>query len=178
MTVLSYLVVLVGVLCLVDLVLTLGVIRRLRVHTELLNSSARADENIIGIPVGTIPADFAAVSIRDEQLDGPAGLRIVAFFASFCSVCPTKVPAFLAYLERNQIRQQDVLAVMAADPQDPVPYLNQVAQVARVCFEPPDGPVSAAFQVSAYPVFCVLDADGSLLSASYDPANLRVPALA
>jgi AhpC/TSA family len=178
MTVLSWLVILVGVLCLVDLLLTFGVIRRLRVHTGLLNSSATANETVIGLPAGATPPDFAAVSIRDEQVDGPVGLRVVAFFASFCSVCPTKVPAFLAYLERNQIRQDEVLAVMAADPQDPVPYLNQVAQVALVCMEPANGPVSSAFQVSAFPSFCVLDPDGSLRSAHYDPASLPVPAMA
>ncbi len=63
---------LVGLLCLADLLLTFGVIRRLREHTEQLAGLRGQDAPVTGLPYGAIPEPFTALTASGERLDGPA----------------------------------------------------------------------------------------------------------
>jgi hypothetical protein len=101
---------------------------------------------------------------------------MVAFFAAGCSACPARVPAFLDYLRVNEIQRDAVLAVITSSEPEPVSYQERLAEVAPVCVEPHDGEVAAAFNVLAFPAFCVLDEAGSVIAFSHEPAAL--PALA
>ena len=167
---------LVGLLCLADLLLTFGVIRRLREHTEQLAGLRGQDAPTSGLPYGATPEPFTALTASAERLDGPAGLRVVAFFAAGCSACPERVPAFLDYLRVNEVTQDAVLVVISSSQPEPVSYQERLAEVAPICVEPHDGKVSAAFSVRAFPSFFVLDAAGSVTAFSHEPAAL--PALA
>jgi hypothetical protein len=168
---------LVGLLCLADLLLTFGVIRRLREHTEQLAGLRGQDAPVSGLPYGAAPEPFTALTARGEPVHGPAGLRVVAFFAAGCSACPERVPAFLDYLRVNQVMRDAVLAVITnSRPEEPVSYQERLAEAAPVCVEPHDGEVSTAFNVRAFPAFCVLDGTGSVKAFSHEPAAL--PALA
>ena len=100
---------------------------------------------------------------------------MAAFFSSSCSVCPERVPAFVDYLRENHVERNGVLAVVLGSPGEPVPYLDRLADVARVCVEPDDGELARAFKVTGYPAFCLLDADGAVLATGYDPAALPAP---
>ena len=62
MTVLVAAVALVGVLCLLDLLLTFGVIRRLREHAELITLGGVPDIPVLGVAVGEQPAPFSATT--------------------------------------------------------------------------------------------------------------------
>lgn len=167
----------VGLLCVVDLLLTFGVVRRLREHTALL--SARTSETIVlGLSPGSTPSAFAAVTTEGDVLTGPSGFRVAAFFSSSCSICPRRAPAFVDYIRANRMARGEVLAVVLAREGDFVPYLDSLAQVAQVCMQPPDGEIAAAFQVIGYPAFCLLDAEGALRVISYDPAELPEPVAA
>jgi len=167
---------LVGLLCLADLLLTFGVIRRLREHTEQLAGLRGQDAPVTGLPYGATPEAFSALTDSGERLQGPAGLRVVAFFAAGCSACPERVPAFLDYLRVNEIARDAVLTVIISTEPEPVSYQERLAEVAPVCVEPHDGEVSTAFNIRAVPAFCVLDGAGSVIAYSDDPAAL--PALA
>jgi hypothetical protein len=171
-------VVLVGALCLTDLVLTIGVVRRLREHTELLSRSRGGDLPVIGLAAGESPAPFDAVTTDGQRLTGPAGFHLAAFFASSCSSCPERVPTFVEYVRTYRVESARVLAVVLGPAGEPVPYLAELAAVAQVCREPMDGPLAKAFAVSGYPAFCLLDADGAVASVNFDPASLPVPAAA
>jgi hypothetical protein len=171
MPVLIAAVVAVGALCLVDLLLTFGVIRRLREHTAVL--SARGNETIVmRLSAGETPGPFAAVTTDGEQLTGPAGFRVAAFFSSSCPICPKRVPTFVDYLQANHVARDAVLAVVLAGADESVAYLDRLAEVAKVCVQPTDGELAAAFQVIGYPAFCLLDADGAVQVIGYDPAEL------
>jgi hypothetical protein len=177
MGVLSAAVIVVGLLCLLDLLLTFGVIRRLREHTALLAS--RAGETIVfGLGLGDVPGAFAAVSTAGEVLTGPAGVRITAFFSSSCSHCPRRVPTFIEYVRANHIPRDEVLAVVTAAENESVPYVDQLGEVARVCVQSAGGDLAAAFQLIGYPAFCLLDTDGAIRAVAYDPAELPVPVAA
>lgn len=165
----------VGVLCVLDLVLTFGVIRRLREHTSMLTGGAAPPA--VGLAEGESPGAFEAVTVRGEAVSsGTAGLRMVAFFSSGCPACPGQVAPFMEYLGRHHISPDSVLAVVATDNGTPAPYLDRLAKVARTCVEPPDGDIARAFRLSGFPAFCLLDADGAVAVSGLEPAELPEPA--
>jgi len=88
MPVLIAAVIAVGTLCLVDLLLTFGVIRRLREQTALLAAPDSRERAVIGVPEGELPGGFSATTTTGEVVSGTAGVRVVAFFASGCAACP------------------------------------------------------------------------------------------
>ncbi len=175
MAVLTAAVIIVGGLCSLDLLLTFGVIRRLREHTSMLAAAAGQAESTVGLAVGESPGEFTATTNSGDVLTGPAGLRVVAFFSSWCSACPERVPPFLEYVNRHRIGRDSVLAVVAQDSTARAPYLDRLAKVAHVCVEPSDGEITKAFQVSGFPAFCLLDADGAIAVSGYNPSALPEP---
>ncbi len=169
-------VVIVGILCLTDLLLTFGVIRRLREHAAMLNDQSRSHHNppVTGLATGEKAAPFA-VTTTDERLQtGPAGLRLVAFFSTSCSLCPSGCQCSPVTCGPTASRG-DVLAVVLGGPGEPVPYLDELTSVAQVRLESEDGELPTAFKISGFPAFCLLDADGAVLASGYDPAALPAP---
>jgi hypothetical protein len=176
MAVLTAAVIVVGALCLVDLLLTFGIVRRLREHTALLSSHQLPDVSVSDLGVGEVPGSFEAEGTDGQPLEGPAGWRMVAFFSSSCSICPTRAPLFADYVRTSHAERDTVLAVVVKSAGEPVPYLDLLAAVAHVCLQPDDGQLSNAFGVTGYPAFCLLDETGAVQAVHYDPAAL--PALA
>ena len=171
----------VGVLCVLDLLLTFGVIRRLREHTAMLAENrghGLPGPPVIGLAQGELPGAFAAVTLDGEHVDASAALRVVAFFSTRCSICPERVPPFLEYLATHHIDRPSVLAVVVGDEGKPAPYLESLAEFAQICLEQEDGEVAKAFKVAGYPAFCLLGGDGTVLVTGYDPQTLPEPALA
>jgi hypothetical protein len=171
-------VVVVGVLCLLDLLLTLGVVRRLREHTALLAAGAGAGGQSVSITdlnVGETPAGFEVATVGGPRVSGPAGLRVVAFFSPHCSVCPERVPSFTEYVTSNAIARESVLAVIEGSEGE-APYQATLADVAQVCTGADGDLVSVAFKAQGYPAFCLLDADGALLASGIHPSTLTEPA--
>ena len=82
---------LVGLLCLADLLLTFGVIRRLRERTEQLAAfAARTLRSAVSPTVR--PRTLAALTAAGSGSTA-AWLRVVTFFAAGCSACPAR-PGF------------------------------------------------------------------------------------
>jgi len=174
MAILTAAVVVVGLLCLADLLLTFGVIRRLREHAEQLAGSHSSHEEapITDLKEGEALAPFSAQALAGEQLTGPAGLRMVAFFSATCSACPARVPPFLDYVQANQIDRDAVLAVMVNPSGAPVSYQEDVAKVARITVASSDSEIEKAFKVRGFPTFFVLDGAGSVSQATHEPVTL------
>jgi hypothetical protein len=181
MPILTAAIIAVGALCLLDLLMTFGVIRRLREHSALLRDRQNrlADRPVITLSPGQIPAPFTAATTDGSALAGPAGLRLVGFFSSSCSACPERVPPFTDYVRANAIGRSEVLAVLLThDRTTPPPYLDELAQVAQVSMQPDDSQVVDAFRVDGFPAFCLLDADGAVMASGFDPATLPVLSVA
>lgn len=176
MTVLTGAVALVGALCLLDLLLTLGVIRRLREQATMLTLPRLTAEPGIGLGAGQAPAPFSVTGADGTAVTGPAGLRVVAFFSTTCQACPAGVRAFIGYLRAHPVDEAEVLVVVTGEGADSAPYLADLAEVGHVHAEPTDGPLSEAFAVRMVPAFFTLDAAGTVVATSYDPAALPTPA--
>ncbi len=168
----------IGALCLLDLLLTFGVIRRLREHTELLSRGGAVTPPVVGLAAGEPVAAFSAVTTGGERLPGAGGLRVAGFFSSSCSACPERVSPFVDYLRSHQVAPDSVLSVVVAPSGEPPPYLDRLAEVSRVCIERVDGEVARAFKVAGFPAFCLLGADGAIVASGYDPAMLPEPVTA
>lgn len=176
MSVLAAAVIVVGALCLVDLMLTFGVIRRLRSHTEMLSAPQIPATLMTGLHESDKVGKFSGTSADGEQLSGPAGLRMAAFFSSSCSTCPAHVPTFIDYVRQNNVGRDAILAVVVGSAERPPAYQDRLAQVATVVPEPDAAVISQAFKVTAYPTFYLLDGDGIVTAAGHDPLDMPAPA--
>jgi hypothetical protein len=181
MAVLIAAVILVGLICLADLLLTFGVIRRLREQAEQIGGFGRAGwaaaPPVVGLAEGESPAAFASVTMDGEPMTGPAEIRMAAFFSSTCSACPGKVAPFVDYVRSHRLARDHMLAVVLGSADEPPAYLDDLRRVAQLVFEEPDGgTISSAFKVSGYPAFCLLDSGGAVVASGFDPAALPEPA--
>ncbi|MFF4623410.1 TlpA family protein disulfide reductase [Nonomuraea jabiensis] len=161
-------VVLVGLLGLVNLLLTVGVIRRLR------SQSLPPSMPVEGLAPGARVPQFAATStsgepISDELLSGPA---MVGFFSRGCRPCKDLLPLFV---ERARGTSDAVLAVVVADPgEDSAADIERLAEVARVVTEAPQGPLQTAFKVNGYPTVITIDAGDTVVSSGHTmPAEVK-----
>jgi hypothetical protein len=178
MLVLIAAVIVVGALCLLDLLLTFGVIRRLREHAELLRDhDPSLEHRVISLATGEAPGPFTTMTADGVDVTGPSGLRLAGFFAAWCSSCPERVAPFIEYVQANHLAKEDVLTVLLAGDDGPPPYMGRLAEVARVSVQPDDNMVNKAFGVSGFPAFCLLDADGMVLASGHDPAVLPAAAM-
>lgn len=173
MALLAAIVIVVGVLCLLNLLLIFGVIRRLREHAEMIARAGSAGPaSPLGLRAGESPGSFSALTSDGEAVPGAAGLAVVAFFSTSCSMCPERVPPFTEYLGRHGVPRESVLSVVVAHDGDASKYLESLGAVSRVCVEQDGGAVGSAFKVNGFPVFCLLGADGSLVASKVNPAAL------
>ncbi|MFI7125156.1 TlpA disulfide reductase family protein [Nonomuraea sp. NPDC050153] len=162
-------VVVVGLLCLVDLVLTLAVIRRLRVHTLRLAELAPARAPLVR--PGTTLGDFSATAVDGETVSRAffSGPSVVAVFSTECASCHERLPEFTSYLADT--RPERVLAVVTGDPDEARRFTGELT-AATVVVEPMGGPVSRALQVSQFPSFYLVDGDAVVVAADTAPGRL------
>lgn len=169
-------VVLVGAVCLLDLVLTLAVIRRLREHTTLLASRpAMPEPSLVG--VGETVA-FEATTATGEHVTSTAdaGTTLVGVFSPECSACHERLPDFTRYAAGQSGGRERSLAVIVGTEEAATAQRGSLEPVARVVVEAPGGPVSSALKVQAFPTFVLLDASGTVLGSAVTPQELPVPA--
>ncbi|WP_431927343.1 TlpA family protein disulfide reductase [Nonomuraea jabiensis] len=162
-------VVVVGLLCLVDLVLTLAVIRRLRVHTLRLAELAPTGAPMV--QPGTTLGEFSATALGGETVSRAffSGPSVVAVFSTECSSCHERLPEFTSYLADT--RPERVLVVVTGDPDGARQFTGELTS-ATVVVEPMGGPVSRALQVSRFPSFYLVDGDAVVVAADTAPGRL------
>lgn len=166
----------VAALTMLNLLLTLGVIRRLREHTERLAAAELGPPPELILPAGERPAEFRAETVDGAEvtLASLATPALLGFFSPDCAPCREWIPRFVqAAAELPQGRAQ-ALAVVARDGtgngdevSDDVAALRRVAQVV---VEPANGPVSRAFAVRGWPALCRVGEDGIILTTDQQAA--------
>ncbi|MFD2416586.1 TlpA family protein disulfide reductase [Amycolatopsis pigmentata] len=154
--VLTTAVILVGLLCAFDLLLTLGVIKRLREHTELLSAAESAPP--APIAVGSEVEDFHVTTVDGESLraDMFDGETLVAFFSPSCGPCQERLPKFVEYAGARPGGRDRALAIVIGDEAQTAAPVAALSPVARVVVEDPDGALANAFEVNAYPTVLMI----------------------
>ncbi len=159
----------------VNLLFTLGVIRRLREHTRLLAEGAAKR---VAASMADSPQDFSALTVegRPVSRDSLTPSALVAFLSTGCTPCEDAVPAFADYAAAFPGGRDHVMAVITGPDHEVAGMRERLAGVAQVVVERPDGPVQKAFGVDGTPAFGVLDRHGVITVASRSVGDL--PALA
>lgn len=176
MAYLSAAVILVGVIAAVDLLLTVGVIRRLREHsTRLAVLSEPAQQ--AALPVGSPVGSFSATDVAGRPVDGHglAGRSLIGVFSPGCAPCKEQLPGFVEHAARST---DAVLAVVVGeDPAETAETAKGLGTVATVVVEPALGPVQQALGVTTYPAFVLVE-DRTVIAAGHTLAAVagREPA--
>lgn len=160
-----------AVLCLINIALTLGVIRRLAALAQAPGSGGGGcggDGPPIGLAPGATVGDFSVTTVNGEPVSraGLRGSTLVGFLAPGCPSCEDSVPAFIARAESAHGGRDHVLAVVLGDPEVGSWLHGRLAPVARVVAEQEErGPLARAFAVDSLPAFAVLS--GSTVVATH-----------
>ncbi|GAA1964750.1 TlpA disulfide reductase family protein [Catenulispora subtropica] len=172
----SYLAAAVGLLTLLtlfNLILMLGVIRRLREHSERLGSLSGAGVPVPAgpmMPVGETVGAFTTATTDGETVSSELfdGETLVGFFSPGCQPCKVQLPRFAAHARSFPGGRDRVLAVVVVGgpDEDPEPYVKALAGVARVVVEPHGGPLYDAFEVTGFPSVALVDSSGTVQATS------------
>ena len=169
-------VIVLSLLCLGDLILTVGVVRRLREHSSALNHLAGDPPAVLRSP-GEVVDDFTASTVNGEPVgrDRLDARTIVGFLSPTCGPCREQLPAFVA--RARQAPSGRTLAVVVgsgAAADDLATELADRLGDRFVVQEPPGGPVATAFGVDGYPAFALVGPGGRIEAGGFDLATIPV----
>ncbi|MEU4657547.1 hypothetical protein AB0G32_27030 [Streptomyces sp. NPDC023723] len=174
MPVLTTFVALVGIVCALDLVLTLGVVKRLREHTELLGAVRGEPARL---EVGEEVGGFDTSTTTGEMLtpDLLAGPVLFGVFSPTCEPCKDKLPRFVEYARRADGGPFSVVATVVGDADAAADFVAELSQVAHVVVEESGGAMSTALGIRAFPSVLLAErtADGRLVVVDDDVALVR-----
>lgn len=172
-----------AVVVLVNLLLTFGVIRRLREHGSTIADAGHGGNlRSSGPPPGSpLPAFEPATSVTGELIS-PDWMRakttIVAFNSEGCVACEQELPALRAHL--MDVQSDDVQAVVvlarlsSTGEEDPhvADLARSVGDLATIIHERLTGPIQSAFQITSYPSYFMVGPDGTIAAAERRVARL------
>lgn len=157
-------IVILALLCLANLALTAGIVRRLREHTvQLANTAAAAPDFMLlaGQPFG----DFTARTVTGEPIDETViePDTLVGFFSPSCGTCAAEMPRFAKLARQHPGGMSRVLSVVVgqtAESARPAAMLGDVGRVVVAAHG--DNPVETAFAVRGFPAYCLTGQGGTV----------------
>ena len=170
----------VGLLGLLNLVLTLAVVRRLRTLKD--GSGRRAPVRVVpGLrTVGSKAPHFAATTTtgRSAELASLAGRHaVIGFFSGTCEPCRDHLPGFVRVAGQLAEDSGQAIAVIRGTDEETADLLGLINDDVMVIREPEGGPVGTAFAVKTYPALYLLDGSGTITSAAHVAEHLSLPVL-
>jgi hypothetical protein len=162
MTFLIAAVVLVGALCLFDLLLTFAVLRRLREHTAELERLASEPRTLPYDPSFLVGRALPGTALR--AVPRP---RLVAFFDADCSSCHEHAPKFAA-----EARPGASVAIITGAGRQVQNLVDVVGEVSAVVVAEEADTVVADLGIQAFPMFLQVDAEGRIVRADMDTEHL------
>jgi len=163
-------VVAVGLICSLDLVLTLGVIRRLRQHSRLLSEPRDDSHDLCDVimPAGEKVVGFSAVTTDGEPmtLDLIQEPTLIGFFSPHCEPCQVQSTRFAELAGTIQGGRDRTLAIVVGEDDMAVEFAARLLPSTRVILEQDAGPVQEAFKVQGVPAMCLVDEHGIVLNTA------------
>ena len=168
MTYLASAVALVGAIGLLNLVLILGIIRRLREHTALLSRSSGGGADGV-LAAGETVADFAVRTASGELLsrDRIGRDAVVAFFSPNCRPCRERMPEFAAYAKGLAGGDTPVVAAVTGDESEGAELIAGLRPVADVVVGEEAVRLATAFGVQGYPSFYLMEENGRVAASGH-----------
>lgn len=143
-------VVLIGVLGAVNLLLTIGILRRMRRTTPDWHPGP-----IFALGPGSAVGTFSVTATTGEPVSADTLTGIVGFFTSGCNECHELLPHFIE--RAREMHRENVLAVVGGDDEETVQALVPVARV--VVADLGGGPVARAFENHWVPALYLIGDD-------------------
>ncbi|MGC4895253.1 TlpA disulfide reductase family protein [Micromonospora sp. DT31] len=170
----------VGIIGLLNLILTFGVIRRLREHTLRLTAveagHGHGDEIMLGAGNTVQPFQALAEDGATVSRDGLTGPTLVGFFSPGCAPCRERMPQFVRYAAEHPGGRDQVVGIVASGSrEDADEYVAALAPVARVVVEPDGGPLYTAFGVQGFPAISLIDESGVVVASGSLIEDLSAP---
>jgi hypothetical protein len=164
-----------AMITLVNVLLTVGVIRRLREHASRLELIDGPAGLVLRSGPGTAVGEFATVTTEGEpvSLAGLGSDTVVAVLSSECAPCHELLPKFVDYAATLPGGRDRVLAVALGTEADTRELVVALGPVARVVVEDEHGAIVNAFGVRAYPSVFVIDGTGTIIASGGDIDTLR-----
>jgi hypothetical protein len=176
----TVLVLVLSLLCLVNLLFSAAVVRRLREHTTILDTLA-GEPPAVARPAGATVDAFTATAADGTAVgrDRLAGLTLVGFFSPGCGPCHERLPEFLGRAREMPGGRDRVLAVVVGDPDRTDDRADDMvaalAPDAVVVVEQRATGLARAFGVRGYPAFALVDADGVVRASGTDLRSIPIP---
>jgi ATP-binding cassette subfamily B protein len=156
----SYLVaavVLLGVLCLLNLLLTLGIVRRLRTQPGW------PPEQLFALSPGSALGEFRVTTTTGELVTHDTVTGLVGFFSAGCEACQDVLPRFVQ--RAREAGRGNVLAIVGGSDGEAVQALAPVAQIVLAGLD--GGPVARAFQNTWTPALYLVGDDHRVIAAAW-----------
>lgn len=168
MALLASLTVLVALLGLLNLLLTVALIKRVREHDTRLGMFSDKGPTTMA-EIGERVEEFEATTVDGTTVsrdDLPEG-TLVGFFDPQCEVCHEHLPEWAEVAAALPLGRKQALAIIRDDV-DKQEMISVVENVANVVVERRRGPVARAFHVKATPAFAILGADQVITAHEYE----------
>ncbi|MQY08405.1 TlpA family protein disulfide reductase [Actinomadura macrotermitis] len=170
-------VVLLGALTVLNLLLTVTIIRRLRdqpQHDHDRDEAAALPFSLLetGTPVPAVQA----ADLAGRPVDFTGGTTVVGFFSGSCQSCRAHVEPFLAYVRGRAVT--DAVAVVSGDAAEGADLVAALREHVRVVAEPADGRLAAAFKVGVFPTFYLVGPDATVAAGHTSIRALPAPVAA
>ncbi|MEU9510864.1 TlpA disulfide reductase family protein [Micromonospora sp. NPDC048170] len=151
-------VVFLGAFCVLNLILLIGVLKRLREHAQQL---ASVNGPSSAVALGTEIGEFTVRTVDDRPLSRESldGETLVGFFSSTCAPCKETMPKFVAHAERYPGGRDRVLAVVTGDPARVADFIAELRVVAQVVTNTDGDKLADAFQITAFPALLHVSPD-------------------
>jgi hypothetical protein len=152
-------------LTLLNVVVLLGVVRRIRDHEARLSALA-SGVPVVTMPVGHRVGEFTATAVTGQAVTraAVAGPTLVGFLAPKCDACHERLDDFRRAAAGHS---GTALAVVVRDGGDTDALVAELDGTMTVVVEDLGGPVSRAFEVQGFPAFAAV-ADGTIRASGFE----------
>lgn len=162
-----------AIVTLLNLLLILGVVRRLREQAPG-GSHATDDPGPVMLSDGELVGSFGATATTGEVVDRErlSGLTLVGFFSPGCTACKEKLPDFVRRADTMVGGRERVIATITSREGAGEGMIAALEPVAQVVVEQQENPLFIAFDVRGFPAYCLVDADGRVQASARDLREL------
>ncbi|MEV5573822.1 hypothetical protein AB0L06_27585 [Spirillospora sp. NPDC052269] len=153
-----------GALTILNLLLTVTVLRRLGDQGHQGHEDQPASVLPFDMPESGSPAPVVdTTDVLGRPVSLPGDVRLVGFFSGTCRACRDHVAPFLAYVAG--MRGGDALAVLSGTAEDTEDLVKLLGGDVRIVREAQQGPMASGFDVPVFPAFYLLGPDGTIAAA-------------
>lgn len=164
---LAAVVALIGALTVLNLLLIMAVMRRLKQQNTVSTVNGN-ESDIPELPIGSRIPEFRAESTSGAIVttgDLIGSESVFAFFDTGCSVCKSTIPKLIDHADTHGLKADQVIAVVGGSENSAGEYLEKLDGAATVIVEDSVGPVASAFSIAGFPAFVIVDGDGRVVRA-------------